>query len=840
MAPSKKRRGFRIFAGIFIIAGILFFGSLIASYFFKDDIVAVVLQEINKNLAVPIAVNDVNFSSLQDFPQMGISLHDVKVPSAIPNAEEPFVTAGKITVLFDVWDLIRGDYTLRSIDISRGQCNIRTLADGSVNYEVWQSQPKTEKDTATGHLKFDLQSIQLQQFLFRFADDPNNTEVLLYAENTKAHLAVDNDQYTIDLNGTMQSRGIHLGNEEYLHEKPLRINTSVTYDMSEKELTILPSDLEIRGSAFQVGGRYSGKGKPSVDIAISADEVNLRTLLSLLPESLASKLSPYRSEGRMYFSGNIKGQVGGRSTPGISFDFGGQDVSFNHPDLSQAFDHVFFEGNFNNGRRHTLATSSLSLRNIKAQIDGKPLSGIFTLSNFDDYFVDCGLQGKIDLPSLLELAKVESLEEANGFLDAEVTFKGKLSDLEKRETLSRISTSGTIAVRDLGVTLEEWPIPIDNVSGTFRFNSTDVALQNVQGYVGNSHLRLNGLLNNVLGFLLLEDQDFVVQAGLASDNLDLDELLSGNRVEDQKEIQDQQAYAFTLPHRVVLDLDADIKQLKFQRLHGRNLQGNISLENRVATLSGGSLYAMGGRIQLTGNLDGRDSLRNPVDLQMRLERLDLDSIFYVLRDFDQGYLTHRNLKGQIFADIDALLPFDNQLFIKLDSMIADISMSVRNGELNNFAPMQELSRFMEEGELANLRFSELNNNLRVEEGKIYIPQMEITTNIAQLSIRGIQGFNNDIDYRFRVGLEEFRRPDADARFGVVEEDDSGLKNVFIRIHGNLEDYDIEYDGQSAREYRRTQRRQNPFRLRDLFQTRDRNPKQIELNEEEFFEWEEGG
>ena len=245
-------------------------------------------------------------------------------------------------------------------------------------------------------------------------------------------------------------------------------------------------------------------------------------------------------------------------------------------------------------------------------------------------------------------------------------------------------------------------------------------------------------------------------------------------------------------------------------------------------------------MQVSTTLDSRDSLARPTDVKMRLERVHIDSIFYVLENFDQDYLTHENLKGQLFADIDAYFPLDHQLDMNMDDMIAEISMSVKNGELNDFETMQELSDFIEEDELANLRFSELNNDLRIEQGKLFIPQMEVTTNIATLSMRGIHSFDQDIDYRFRIGLEEFRRPDRDTRFGVVEEDETGLKNVFLRISGTIYDYEIDYDGEAARAYRRDQRKQNPFRLRDLFRSPNTDPKKPVLNEEEFFEWEEEG
>ena len=831
---------------MFVFAGIFFLTLLILSQVYQDEIIDAVVTEVNKSLKEPIEVDQVSFSAIRNFPQVGVTLEGLIVPPGAGDVSEPLLKAGRVAVLFNLWDMLRGEYRITSVSIENGELNLRVLANGDVNYDVVRAEPATEDETTDeegGSLSLDLESVVLEQMLVRYADASSEQEYLLYAEDTKATLSIADILYSIGLEGDLQCRGIRLGDEVYLREKPISLKTALTYNDSTGAVEILPSELLVRGSAFKVRGKYT-PGKPDrVDISVSADETNLATLVSLLPEELEKDLAPYRSRGQMYFSGTIAGGVSGGATPRIDFNFGGQDVSFSHPDFNQTLDHAFFEGQFSNGSKGTLATTSLTLKNVKGDLNGKPLRGELTLSNFDDYTLAFALAGQMDVPSILAVADLEAVEEGSGYLDFDVNFRGRLADLEQANTINRIRTSGTLGVRDLNVTLADWPIPMSGISGTFQFNSTDLAIKNVQGQIGQSHLRFNGILNNLVGWLLLDDQDFVVQADLYSDNLDLDELLSGEALDEDEanEVQEEGEYSFYLPKGWELDFNARINRLKFRRLRANQVTGNISLNNQVAKVSDFSLRSMGGRVQANATMDGRDSLKVPVDVKMRLERLDIDSIFYTLENFDQDYLTHENLKGQLFADVDALLPFDRALELDMNAMIADISMSVKNGELNDFETMQELSRFIEEEELANLRFSEMNNDLRIEQGKLFIPLMEINSNIANIGMRGIQSFEDDIDYRLRISLQEFKRRDRDERFGVVEDDGTGIQNVFIRVFGTIYDYEISYDSEAARAYRRERRREDGFKFRDLFQQNSEEPKQQELNEEEFFEWEgEGG
>ena len=62
----------------------------------------------------------------------------------------------------------------------------------------------------------------------------------------------------------------------------------------------------------------------------------------------------------------------------------------------------------------------------------------------------------------------------------------------------------------------------------------------------------------------------------------------------------------------------------------------------------------------------------------------------------------RHLKGEITANIKSDLYFDRHLTPRNDLMEADINVTLANGQLLNFEPLQKLSVFVKRSELANL------------------------------------------------------------------------------------------------------------------------------------------
>jgi hypothetical protein len=110
--------------------------------------------------------------------------------------------------------------------------------------------------------------------------------------------------------------------------------------------------------------------------------------------------------------------------------------------------------------------------------------------------------------------------------------------------------------------------------------------------------------------------------------------------------------------------------------------------------------------------------------------------------------------------------------------------------------MMKLSKFVEEESLAQMRFSRMTNNIRIENEIIYLPEMEIRSNVSNILVKGQHSFDKSIDYRLQVPLKNFirltRRKDFEqsARQGM---------NLMLKITGTTSDYAVSYDGEALKE-----------------------------------------
>ncbi len=160
-----------------------------------------------------------------------------------------------------------------------------------------------------------------------------------------------------------------------------------------------------------------------------------------------------------------------------------------------------------------------------------------------------------------------------------------------------------------------------------------------------------------------------------------------------------------------------------------------------------------------------------------------------------------------------------------ETLEAVSNFTIINGELTNYKPLYSLSKFIELSELENIKFSQFQNTIEINNSTLYIPKMEIQSNAINLKMSGEHAFNNKYLYRMNLLLSELLGKKArenkkeNAEFGFIEDDGKGKTSLFLIIEGEGDDMKIRYDGKSVKE-----------QLKEDFKEEKTNMKTI-LNEE---------
>src|SRR5690606_4868548 len=154
--------------------------------------------------------------------------------------------------------------------------------------------------------------------------------------------------------------------------------------------------------------------------------------------------------------------------------------------------------------------------------------------------------------------------------------------------------------------------------------------------------------------------------------------------------------------------------------------------------------------------------------------------------------------GQAYADVDLRMILNPALRLFSETLVADIGVVIRNGELNDFEPIKKLDKYLDDESLNKVRFSDLRNEIHSEKKKIYIPKMEVLTNVTNLNISGTHTLDQQIDYRVVTPLRSYRKINLGEARAAIENNGTGQSKLFLKIAGTTDNYRVVYDTESVR------------------------------------------
>ncbi|QNP53427.1 hypothetical protein H9L05_07535 [Hymenobacter qilianensis] len=419
--------------------------------------------------------------------------------------------------------------------------------------------------------------------------------------------------------------------------------------------------------------------------------------------------------------------------------------------------------------------------------------------NFDDPTVQLDLRADLDVARALRFYPVAAVRQASGDARLAMRFNGNLRAFRAQPAAAAVQSSGDLTLRGVSLRLRDFGQPFTGLSGNFILRRNDVAVSDFKGRIGRSDFQINGLFKNALGWLLLPRQQLLVEADVESRLLDFDQLLSAQLADAAlqksppkgKKHGRQSEYEFHVAPNLALDVQASVSRVQFRRFRGRNLNGTIRLRDQVISSPTLSVAAAGGQASIRGSIDARQPDLLKVHTTMACSQLPLDSLFYVFEDFGQKFITARHLRGRLTASGESDLYFDRRLTPLTDRMEAEVRATVRNGELNNFEPLQKLSMIARREQLRHLRFAELTNNFYIQSRTVYMPEMEIRSNVRTASIIRVTGthtFDQQMDYHLSIPV----LPGLLHRASMGGSGTTG-PNLLLAIQGDENDFKVSYD-----------------------------------------------
>lgn len=801
--PSKKSpRLFRILWRIIIFFFILFVavagGGALAGYYYQDEVKEYVIEELNKHLNTQLIIDgkDIDFTILKSFPYASLDFQNVKALEVIENKKkDTLFKAGKISLQFNLVDIIRKKYHVKKIKIDDVVLKIRIDKNGKDNYHFW----KPPSDTSVTTFSFALEKIVLTNVQLYYKDQKAGQKMDVLIKKSMLSGKFSNSKYSLETASDLFVNHLEMEGSTFLRKKKIHAELALDVDNTMPSYKIKDGKIKIENLLFEVFGNVINAGKePIVNFGIKGKDMDIRSVLSLIPNQYKGIINDYESTGEFYFDATIKGSITKDKTPEINADFGIKNADITQVKDNIVLRNVNLKGRYSSGSNGNSEGSLFELIPFSATIDQGSVSGELSLHNLNNPSVSAKINADISLEKLQAFVKIDTIETIFGQLKIDASFTGEGKEFNTIN-YQNIITSGVLSVSGMNIKLKNNALVFANINGDFTFDNNDLAVNALTGNVSNSDFELKGVFKNSIGFILKKNQDISVEATLNSKNLDLNELLA-NKEEDTSS---KSKYKLKFSEHINVNLNSEIQHLVFRKFEATNIKGVVKLKDKKMSVDPVTLSTMSGNVTISGLIDGSDSTKLLITCFSEMSKINITKMFVAFENFGQSAITDKNIKGVTTAKVQFASVYSPELEIEMDKVYAGIDMTMENGELNNVETMKSLSRFIELKELENLRFATLKNQFEIKNKVLTIPKMEIKSNALNFTTSGTHTFNNEIDYKIKLSLNELLAKKAkkakkeNDEFGEIADDGLGRTDLFLSMKGTVDDPKIKYDTKSA-------------------------------------------
>jgi hypothetical protein len=737
---------------ILLIVSILSVTSICFAYLYKNEIVNTVLARIAQNNDFSFESEETDLILFSSFPLSKLSFDNVKISSNID--------------------------TISSIKYNIFSCNI--LATINLPHYIFHKEIKIEQlEVKDGFMymspvkgnkkKKNVKPSNAESFLLKINRFSLKNFNINYEDKvSKVNNIVDIENVKLSLNKAEKFLGLNIkgnGEVKLLSEEKMNFLEAFNIDASlekiENILNIKKGVVSISGNRFSVLG----------DIDLDEEKINTNLIASNL------KIENFKKyvQDKTWYVNNIK-NIQGRSNLKIfisgkynninNLKIDGDGKAKNIEIKLQKENDIIKISNMNfifkSNQLNNYKSYIYNVKNFAASFKDFTLSGNGNITNFSNPIIKSNINFSGNTTSL-NLYFI-----TRGIVSGNISFETKdIFCIEKYSILT-----GEANVQGLNITIGKGKNII--LDGKTHIEKNRIQPQlNILSSFGNGFFA--GEIKNYTGLVKDQKEPIIISGNLNAEKIDVDAIMEMTGDEN-----------FTNKTPIVFSINGTSEELDLFKEKYYNSSAKIYYANNTTVVDKIKINGFGGSI--SGNIEIEKYSGNIRDLngKLKFNNLEIDKLPYLNQFFN---IKKGSIRGACSGNISMSAPLRGSN-LDVNNLVAKINLSIDNGRLVKFEPIQTMSSYIRKELLEDIKFYTLQNTFTIEKGLITIPKMEVRSSALNTFISGKQKFNGDFEYKTTLFLSDFfaRKP-QDPSNPIKE----GKTKLFLKVTSKEGKISISYD-----------------------------------------------
>ncbi|HTE25476.1 AsmA family protein [Flavitalea sp.] len=780
-----------ILKGTGILIGVLLiFWLIVIAYVSinKKEIIAKVTGELNERMNATVIIGGLDPSFFQTFPFLSLRLSDISLRDSLwDKHHHDFLKAEKFFIRMNPLSLFSASPKINKIIVEKGSIYLFTDTSNYTNAYIMNAKKKT---TRRG-LKPPFNGIELKEVRLTFVNpyrgklfdfDIKKLVCEVDSEDSSTVLGIKTDLFVHDL-AFNTDRGV------FLKEKRVEGKFAVTLD--QQIISIDRILLRLDGQPFEISALFELGTDPKFKLDIASNEAKYRDLIALLTERLQKKLDTFGVSNTLDVTASLKGSLLPKTIPlvNVKWTVKGSDLKTPAGDFMDCS----LDGSFTNQADTSLSrndsNSVISINSFKGTWEKILLSSSkFLVTDLGEPKMAFDLHTNVELKYLNDLTGIESFEFSKGKADVNINFSGPVMSSDTGQTL----ISGGVDISEGELTYLPRALTLSGCKGSLIFDKKDVYIKDLRANTKRSDLLIGGKIDNFLSMLNKVSENMLIDLNINSSKLDLTDFTQNLQKRHVTSKQKNTARLLKIANKIdkmiaesAMKIDLSAKKVQYKKFAGTNVKAALILEKDDWNLKNISMNHADGTFVIDGKLKTNGS-DNPFSIRGKMDNIDISKVFYSFNNFSLDGLTDKNIKGVLTADFDIAASINNKSEIVPYSIHGFVNMSLKDGALQNFEPMQKISNSVfKNRDMSDIRFAELKDNLQINGTSITINSMEIQSTVLTMFIEGTYDMKAGPDMSILVPLSNLKKRGSD--FELVNKGTDSKKGLSVHLRARYGD-----------------------------------------------------
>lgn len=749
------------------IIALLIVAIILLPIVFKDDIKQAIDDTMDKSLNATVFydVDQFSLSLIKNFPDLTVSIGEFGIVGKDKFAQDTLASIRSFEVTIDLMSAISGDQiVVEEILLNDPKILVLVLEDGSANYDIAnpsEEEPVLEEadseDTSSSENSI---NIGIERWAITNGEMVYNDQSLNFYTRLIGLSHEGSGDFTLDVldlttNTVIESASLGFEGVEYASNKRIEVDLTMNMDLPAMEFTFKENRISVND--FEMGAEGSiqmPEEDINMDITFAGKDIDLKSVLSLIPGVYQEYLDGVSVGGAVNFKGSVKGTFNESTMPKVAASLSVENGSVNYSEFDIPMEQINIRSSFDYPSAD-LSETSFNVDNFSMLVDGEEVAAYLKFKNLENYTWDFGFEGNADLEKITKVVPIEGMT-LRGKINAGLKSSGTLAMVEA-EKYTELPTSGKLAIDDFFFSSADLPQGFGISKAEITLDPKQINLTRFDATSGNSDFAMQGSIANYIGFALSEEVlkgSLSLNAGL----LDLNEFIPEYEEAEEEVPEDTSTLeVIKIPENIDFTFSSKIEKIAISDLEMTEFRGIVLVKDGAIILDENTFGMLDGTFTMTGSYVTKDVDQPKYDLGFDIKNLSIGRAFESFSTVQEYVPIAKQVTGSFSTSfkVDGLLGSDMMPItdaINLDGLLNVAQATLNSGtfvsKLNTLTSLKSGNNASESEKAVTLK--DVLINAAIKDGRLFVEPFNLEVQGQKATVGGSNSLEGALDYSMLV------------------------------------------------------------------------------------------